>query len=1132
MTPPSEFEPLPDADPLAPLVDDFLSRAQAGECPTIDEYCEAHPELADEIRHLFPALLVMQDFGPDDLEQETNLPPVDLPERIGGYRIVAEIGRGGMGVVYEAEQESLGRRVALKVLPGQRSIDGSQNSALRFKQEARAAAQMHHTNIVPVFEVGEDDGRFFYAMQLIPGQSLDLVIEELRKPDQQLSGGRLGQPLSDAGAVSSGVSGSSVFREGTNSSAGSKRRQFYRSVAKIGVQVASALEFAHGKGVIHRDVKPGNLLLDAHGTIWVTDFGLAKIEDSGLTQTGDFLGTLRYMAPERFRGQCDVRADIYALGVTLYELLLQRPAFAASDRLTLVQQINDETPARPRTIDRHVPRDLETILIKAIGKDVKHRYRSARAMGQDLQRFLDDEPILARRPSLWDQTIRWTRRNRALATAVGGIFVLMSALLVGSMWATARQAKLRQDAEHSNARSEHNLYVAQMNLAGQALGQAAGAFELKEITDAWLPSDNANDRRDWEWYYLRSHCQNNVLTLKTPQRCGPIDAVWSPDQTRVATAQSDGRIYLWDAATGQLQGKLERHPNDVVALSWNPKLPLLAACDDDNNIWVWDLPSGKPVQKFKAPAHTLLEQVAWDPAGQRLAWSSNSFVYVWNSDQGSVEPVTLAGGPEIITSLQWSPDGHCIAASSWRQQLTSIWDVSRRELIRSDLKATLVDWGLTGHQLQRWLLATPLGEIMLFRSEVDGPIMRFTGHTSMARFLSWAPGRDRFVSAADDHTIRVWNADSGASDCVFAEHTKAALTARFSSDGSRLVSTSRDGLAKVWAVESPQKRTLQRPASLDSSKSLQDRPVTGALSWHPDGNRIAVVSVDGVLRVRDAASGELLFTDRERWLESACFSPDGQWLVGDEMESAALEYYPGDAYMIDQPGKAFVFPATVNARALPIAVSHAMRCNGAAWAPTGQRFATIANDKKLRLWRIEASTDDSKKSTTLERQLDLGGHAAEQIAWNPIHGQVIATSNYHGTIDVWSGNERLWQLTGHRGRIHSIAWSQDGNYLASAGQDATVRVWDLATGQQVSLLKGHHNAVRSVRWRLGDSRLATGGADGTIKIWDPVSGNELLTLRGHRSAVLAVVWSPDGSQLASLDVAGEVVIWDARAAYQ
>ena len=289
------------------LAEEFLQRLRVGDQPSIAEYCQRCPERAEEIGDLLATILRME-----DVPASTNKPGSGIPrkfdrEEIGGYRIIELIGRGGMGMVFEAEHIALGRRVALKVLP--HHVSQSRATAQRFEREARAAAKMHHTNIVPVFDVGQDDDFFFYAMQLIDGPSLDLVIGQLKDMDSESRGKLLGHihpPRDDnpRRPLSSCDSNSSTRR----------RNDLYHSIAWIGYQTAQALAYSHARGVIHRDVKPANLILDSDQVVWVTDFGLAKTDDEGLTQTGDFLGTLRFMAPERFTGQCDARADIYALG--------------------------------------------------------------------------------------------------------------------------------------------------------------------------------------------------------------------------------------------------------------------------------------------------------------------------------------------------------------------------------------------------------------------------------------------------------------------------------------------------------------------------------------------------------------------------------------------------------------------------------------------------------------------------------------------------------------------------------------------------------------------------------------------------------------------------------------------------
>jgi tetratricopeptide (TPR) repeat protein/tRNA A-37 threonylcarbamoyl transferase component Bud32 len=477
------------ADLLGRLADEFLERYRRGERPPVTEYTGRHPELADQIRELFPALVLMEDVRPGPQPAEPP-PGADGPlRRLGEYRIVRPIGRGGMGVVYEAEQESLGRRVALKVLPP--GALGDARHVERFQREARAAARLHHTNIVPVFGVGEENGTYYYVMQYIEGRPLDEVVRELRRlrevaergaaqPEdcaaearrpssawlaRSLWQGRspapsrppvpgvadpdATEPPEGAGRAGTAPGPDATPPGGTSSSAllSDPERPYANSVAHVGVQAAEALEYAAGQGVLHRDVKPSNLLLDVWGTVWLTDFGLAKASGTPeLTRSGDLLGTLRYMAPERFQGRADVRSDVYALGLTLYELLALRPAFGGQDPAELLRHITTAEPVRLDRVNPHLPRDLVTIVHKAMAKDPGERYPTAGALAEDLRRFLDDRSIVARRASLPEQAWRWCRRNRAVAGLLAALFALCLLATGGGVWLVRQQAERRAEA--------------------------------------------------------------------------------------------------------------------------------------------------------------------------------------------------------------------------------------------------------------------------------------------------------------------------------------------------------------------------------------------------------------------------------------------------------------------------------------------------------------------------------------------------------------------------------------------------------------------------------------------------------------------------------------------------------------
>jgi serine/threonine protein kinase len=433
-------------DPIDTLAEEFLDQHRRGERPTVDEYAARNPELSSRIRDLFPALLALEKFTP---ALGTFLG--GWPDRLGDFRIVREVGRGGMGVVFEAVQESLGRTVALKVLP--QSFGRRADAAERFRREARTAANLHHTNIVPVFGVGEWQGTLYYAMQFIRGRGLDAIVRE--KHHQCCESTRIEQvgstPPAESGFPTLGIGSDKPSREPSPHTLLPELndRDWHRTVARLGVQVTEALAYAHTHGVLHRDVKPSNLLLDDQGTAWVTDFGLAKaagVDD--LTSTGNFVGTMRYLAPERFRGESDARSDVYSLGATLYELLTLRPVFATMERPQLVEQITHGGPVPPRRFDPAIPADLETVILKTLARDPGHRYASAADLGDDLRNFLADRPLKARRVTRLERGWRWCRHNQVVAGLAAALAVLLpAALAIMSVlfWKAEQQRKLADE---------------------------------------------------------------------------------------------------------------------------------------------------------------------------------------------------------------------------------------------------------------------------------------------------------------------------------------------------------------------------------------------------------------------------------------------------------------------------------------------------------------------------------------------------------------------------------------------------------------------------------------------------------------------------------------------------------------
>jgi len=542
-------------NPIEILAEEFVQRHRRGEQPTVAEYADTHPELADEIRGLFPTIVAMERLKKH--KSHSGDRPialhVDKLQQLGDFRIVREIGRGGMGIVYEAEQQSLGRSVAVKVF-AQQALPDSKHLR-RFQREARTAASLHHTNIVPVFGVGQQDDLHYYVMQVIDGTSLDRVITHLRTSHSHnaaptVRGGvDAGSWNDDTPPVARGGEGSSPTAAAHDSSndlpaeqatppsnndsdttetvdqvrgistddLASRQtdprrnlqgtRSYWQCVARIGIQAAEALSYAHTQGTFHRDIKPSNLLLDARGTIWVTDFGLAKaVAQDNLSQSGDVVGTLRYMPPEQLHGSCDARSDICGLGLTLYELLTLQPAFDDADPRRLIRRITQGAPTPPRKLQPDVPRDLETIVVKAVAPDPNHRYQTASELADDLRRFLEDRPIRARQINVVERLARWSRRNPAVASLSAVLLLVILTAFGAISWKWNEAEIEKRVAQAENQRAEANL-----SLALDSMDQFLARF-----TSTWMahPTEPPDEKEATEIEFHAAVSENTAAILQ------------------------------------------------------------------------------------------------------------------------------------------------------------------------------------------------------------------------------------------------------------------------------------------------------------------------------------------------------------------------------------------------------------------------------------------------------------------------------------------------------------------------------------------------------------------------------------------------------------------------------------------
>jgi WD40 repeat protein/serine/threonine protein kinase len=1164
-----------ERSPVELLAEEFVARKRRGEQPSIPEYAARYPDLAEEIRELFPALLMVEDLGDESL-------PATGPhlagaggglelKQLGDYRILREVGRGGMGVVYEAEQQALGRRVALKVLPGHSLRDPAK--LRRFEREAKAAARLHHTNIVPVFGVGCHEGTHFYVMQFIQGLGLDEVLAELKRlrhaksptaaadgsgcrkveapsavevaqalltgqfqvnaarelrneePEElRKDSGDKAKPLFPSGDSSISLPHSSLSSE--------SGRPFWQSVARIGIQTAEALAYAHGQGVLHRDIKPSNLLLDLHGTVWVADFGLAKAAADGddLTHTGDIVGTIRYMAPERFQGRSDGRSDLYSLGLTLYELLTLRPAFGEADRSKLVQQVTQAEPTPPRQLNPAVPRDLETIVLKAMAPEPAHRYPSAAELAEDLQRFVDDRPIRARRVSLPERFGRWCRRNPALASLTAAVALLLILVAVVACVGYVGEAEQRAEAvrqqgiardeaekamrlvaDEYQARQEarRNLYVSNLRLAQQAWEGAnvEHMLQLLEEADRRQPGDE--DLRGFEWHYLWRLGHPEVQTLQ-----GHTDSVYSvafsPDGQRLASASGDHMVKLWEVATGKELLSLQGHTGPVRSVAFSPDGQHLASGSSDRTVKLWKTASGAELLTLKG--HTsVVNSVAFSPDGRHLAsGSSDRTVKLWKTANGK-ELFTLQVDTSNINSVAFSPDGQRLASGS-QDGIVKLWEVASGTEHHTLKGHTHFVYSVAfSPDGQRLASASSDRTVKLWEVASGKELRTLKGNNSSFSSVAFSPDGQRLASASFDRTVTLWEVATGKELCVLKAHTGGVPCVAFSPDGQRLVSGSTDQTVKLWETAS-------------SKEHLILKGHTGLVynvAFSPDSQRLASGSSDQMVKLWQAATGKELLTLKVHinGVQGVAFSPDGQRLAcasGDRMvklwkTASSVAFSPTGQRLAsgssDQMVK--VWEAATD-KERPALAGNASWVQGVAFSPDGQRLASAIADRTVTLWEVASGKE----------LLTLLGHTTRvnSVVFSP-EGQHLASGGEDGTVKLWdvaTGTERLI-FNGHTGPVRSVAFSPDGQLLASASNDRTVKLWDVATGTERLAFKGHTDSVHAVAFSPDGRRLAAGSSDRTVKLWDVVTGKELLTLKGHSRMVCSVAFSPDGQCLASAD---------------
>lgn len=1055
---------------LLPL--EWEYRLRAGDRPHSAEYEARFPgsdALIDEVDRQFTA--VNERTPPVGSAAAATAAEGPIPPRLGEYRIIRRLGHGGMGVVYQAVHTTLGRCVALKVLPSIGLADPTARE--RFRREAQTTARLHHPHIVQVFEVGEHDGQPFLALEFVAGPSLSDRLRDSPQPAQE--------------------------------------------AAALVETLARAVHYAHEHGVVHRDLKPANVLLAPGGskqrdeadsakescltlaayTPKVTDFGLAHPVGSGdLTATGEIIGTPGYMAPEQAWGKNNrwpvgPAADVYALGAVLYECLTGRPPFQGATVMDALEQVRFQDPVPPTRLQPKLPRDLETICLKCLEKEPGKRYSSAAALAEDLRRFQAREPITARRASPVERLIRWCRRNPASAIAILlGVVTLVA--VVGLVVNHAFTVQLRQEQELTKSAledarvqrsraeqsaewlgqqqqltkaalvdAEHFRRQAERLSTSLALERGLSLLEQGDVVRGMLLLGRSLQIASAETTDLQHVIRSNLAAAHAQlpfhlqsilEHHGEVPAVAiSPDGKLLLTGGRVSAPRLWNMRSGEPVGEPLPHAGEIRAVAFSADGVLMATASTDKTARVWEVASGKPVGKPLTHNHWV-QAVAFSPDDKTvMTGSADGTARLWIAATGEPRGEPLVP-PGWVHAVAFSPDGKTLATAGSKES-AQLWDAATGSPIGTPLR----------HHGEVWMVA-------------------------------FSPDSRVLATASEEGAVRLWEADTGKSLGLSLLHQGPVRTVGFSTDGKLLWTAGAHGRVRLWDAA-----TLTPVGS-----PVPHQSAVYAVALSPDQRHLVTGGADGKVRLweRPAARSPGVVVPQERLTYCVAVSPDGKTIVTGSADSSARIW---DAVTGKPVGK----PLTHKGSVLRVAFS-----------TDGRTILTGSTDKTARLW-------DAADGTPRGPILEHADHVYA-VAISP-DGKTILTGCKDSTAHVWDAvtGEPRFEPLWHPRWVHAVAFSPDGKTILTGCEDATARLWDAATGKPLGEPIRHRGPVRAVAFSPDGRLLLTGTwDDGTARLWYVATRKPLGPPMPHQEHCLAVAFSPDGRTVATGAWDGTARVWD------